>query len=224
MRIMPRYLSLIMLGAALAICLLALAAIVYYAPVNASVTMLAHGGQQADNLAGLAIGQRGDYTLIPRRNLHCQYTPSPATQDNCTTPLGEQELHLTVTYDSAAIWCFHRCEVAYAGEQSSCQAGNLTVNGPPYALLSETALPWSPALRRDIQLHNLLNNFSEAQWLVITLALALLLAGSVTWAACQFLRCETGVKATPAALGGLATLAGAFVAFNLAVWFANYVD
>jgi hypothetical protein len=96
-------------------------------------------------IVGIALGELGHDTRIPRRALDCTSPDSSPASESCTVAIDGTMLRVEVEYGDPFGQRFRRCEAAYGPTSAACRPGWYAVGGrlPIYALIP-TVQPGQP--------------------------------------------------------------------------------
>ena len=115
-------------------------------------------------IAGFAIGEGYERTVIPRRALDCTNPAGDRHRERCSIMLDGRTLVAEVARDDHT-FDFPTCLVRHGEREGSCWASNSTVSGPTYAAMSRVGLGLSEATLADLDRQQPFANWREADWL-----------------------------------------------------------
>ena len=98
-----------------------------------------------DRLVGLALGEHGNVTRIPRRALDCTSPDPSSSRESCSITLDDAQLAVDVEYAEPRNLRFGRCEATYRATAVTCWATWFALTGgfPRYATIP-TVQPGQP--------------------------------------------------------------------------------
>ena len=91
--------------------------------------------QDRSRIVGLALGEYGNVTRIPRRALDCTSPEPSSLREACSVALGDAQLAVDVDYADPSNLRFGRCEATYRATTVTCWATWFALTGgfPRYA-------------------------------------------------------------------------------------------
>jgi len=96
-------------------------------------------------IVGIALGELGNDTRIPRRALDCTSPDSSPTSESCTIAIDGTVLRVDVEYGDPFGLRFLRCDAAYGPTSAACRPGWYALTGgPPIYALIPTVQPGQP--------------------------------------------------------------------------------
>lgn len=174
-------------------------------------------------IAGFAIGEEYERTIIPRRAPSCATPPGERHIEACRLTIAGRELVAEVTHDDND-YNFPACRVRYGDREGSCWASNSTVSGPTYAAMSRVGLGLSSTILANLEDQQAFTNWREADWRRGGTIATTLIAALLAFAALLLLPQHLPVRALGAFyVGGMTWVAGWFFSL-LALLSAGLID
>lgn len=173
-------------------------------------------------IAGFAIGEGYERTIIPRRALSCTNPAGERHHETCRLTIEGQDLVAEIAHDDHD-YNYPACLVRYGDREGSCWASNPT-GGPTYAAMSRVGLGLSVATLADLERRQPFASWHEADWLRGGTIATTLIAACLALAALLLLPQRLPVRALSAfCIGGLVWGFGWFAAL-FALFSARLID
>jgi hypothetical protein len=208
-----RIVSLSLAGVAVLCCLAGMAVAAYFAPPD-----------DLYRVSGVALNGPGGVARLPHRGLACAGDPANARSATCRATIAGQPLVVMVEYETGSAWGLRSCTATYQGKSATCRAGNMVVNGPPYAMIQGADLGLSRADLQSVRQQWPVENWHEVDWLRVPALFAALIALAVVLVVCNIPVPHPFGRVVIAGAGGLTTFLVTYAALGLYIFSLGYID